>query len=510
MVAKSVSLAPSQVVEFQTNTGLPHVHLVGFKLLPSATLTLLGRLQSGDYSLTDADVQPILDLARQAVTASTRAADIREQFPTLTEALTDRAAELAVKFQNHTACTESCLPTTNRFGQTCRHRFPRHPSLFHMVARRPCLDTNQKKKQFRLLEAFHRRVQGQLRHLRGHQVAPDDDTPQALAQLLLLAAGGNPAPMNNQQNTYVWSDLLFQPCEELNLMIERCRTVVPDNEDSCLVLALYHHSLKTRFHSKFVPKRRISEAYIETYNPVLIVAANSNVSTDLVAHSINKLYSYCTKGGSSRTGMLDAAVEVRSRLQQQDFAVADDLEAMYETWREVTLGEAMCRLDRRLHLTTSNYSVAWVTTTPPTEAARPTEDETRFTQESDDNIYIVTSADILRYTRRLAKQPLPFVHISPLRPATTEAMCLGQFIMWYRKTRLGQEGAIHQGGYNAIICTPFDLPPHPHHSTLPAILPLTDGTMLRRRRLPQALDWGPRSKYASVLLFTVSKPRILC
>ena len=54
----------TRITEFQSNTGLPHVHTVGYKRLSTRVDNLLGRMQGG-HCLTEAELQPLLELAVQ-------------------------------------------------------------------------------------------------------------------------------------------------------------------------------------------------------------------------------------------------------------------------------------------------------------------------------------------------------------------------------------------------------------------------------------------------------------
>ena len=157
----------------------------------------------------------------------------------------------------------------------------------------------------------------------------------------------------------------------------------------------------------------------------------------------------------------------------------------HEKWREVTIGEALHSLDCGLRLSIANYEVAFLNTTLPGQQGRIAEIE-----NDDEGRYIATTADMLRYTKR---------------PDTLEALALGQYLMFYRLSKPGQEEAIPRFGQEVNVCTPDDLPPPAAHALLlPHTVTLADGEVVRLRRVPRALSWGPESDYASILLFTVS------
>ena len=479
----------TRVTEFQSNTGLPHVHAVGYRHLSPGVDDLLGRLQGGDW-LTDVEQQPLLELAVGAVTASTDVGDLLDQFPGLTYALAARAADMAKKYQVHVHCTESCVPDGVGTDQTCRFFFPRLPSMFHILARCPEHNTDDQKAELLCIERLHRRVQGELRWYQAREVPYFLDTPRGLVKLLHRAADGRPQEKPQAPGVFVWARIDFEPSPELDAMTERCRRSSPDSsEDDCRTLALYHCTLKRRRNARFRPRRKVSEAYVECFNPLLLVAADGNVSVDVITHQVQNLFRYCTKGGSGRFSVYDVAGEVRSRRTAEAFEAADDLDRRYGNWREVTIGEALHCLDSpRLRLSVSDFEVARVNASLPGRPGRAIQEET---EQADDGNYVATTADVRRYGER---------------PATLEHLSLAQFLMWYRLSKPGQEEAAEWFDQAVDICCPDDLPPSPGHTVLPGKLTLRDGTLLRLRRVPRALDWGPKSTYASILLFSVRIP----
>ena len=88
------------------------------------------------------------------------------------------------------------------------------------------------------------------------------------------------------------------------------------------------------------------------------------------------------------------------------------------------------------------------------------------------------------------------------RPTSVELLTFGQFLMWYC---VAPQGPTHRTGRPVKVITPKDEPPLPPNATLtlPQPLKLDEGTLLRCRARPLALDWAPKSEYADVLLFTV-------
>ena len=86
----------------------------------------------------------------------------------------------------------------------------------------------------------------------------------------------------------------------------------------------------------------------------------------------------------------------------------------------------------------------------------------------------------------------------------TEFTTFGQFKAWFRVAKRGSEQAVPRTSGTVKIATPDDLPAPPEHSLLPLVLTLIDGTTMRRLQQPRALDWGPKSNYAEILLFKVT------
>ena len=155
-----------QVTEFQTGTGLPHVHAVAHRHLAGNVSNQLQRLQMGDNTLKKGDVSDVINLATGAVTASLSAVDLLLQFPGLGETLAARASSLAKRFQDGHSCVEGCQPdyAVQEDGDfTCRYFFPRLPALYHLVATVP-KDINDG--EFIRRQIFHKKIQSRLRQIR--------------------------------------------------------------------------------------------------------------------------------------------------------------------------------------------------------------------------------------------------------------------------------------------------------------------------------------------------------
>ena len=68
----------------------------------------------------------------------------------------------------------------------------------------------------------------------------------------------------------------------------------------------------------------------------------------------------------------------------------------------------------------------------------------------------------------------------------------------------GREDASQHYLPPTVICTPMDLLPADENKHLPSVVQYHTGEILRRRKVPAALHWSPKTNYADILLFTVS------
>ena len=97
---------------------------------------------------------------------------------------------------------------------------------------------------------------------------------------------------------------------------------------------------------------------------------------------------------------------------------------------------------------------------------------------------------------------MPSYHLC--RPVLLQFITAGQWCMWYRVPRPGrEEEAIHHGLLIPVV-TPQDSPTPPGQSSLPLVLHLQDGRVVRRRKHPVAVHWGPQSDYADLAMLRVS------
>ena len=342
-----------QVIEHQAHTGRPHHHGVGWaRNLPPATSTLFERLQKGNaYQLQPEELQPVIDVAKAAITVSTVEEDILLQFPKLRRSLAKEVARLAILHQQHRCsnlCQSSLFP-----GQECNKFFPMLPSLFCLVARTPLLDKTGSKR-LEDIYAIHVRLQKLLREL---SIGPHHSSIAIL--LSLLKKLGEPPSSVANGGGLTWCGVTFPDGPVMEYVHQQCQEFGESPQDLAL-LKVYHMSLLTRRHAKYMPKRSVSEVYTAKYNPIILLATKSNIEVDVITHTPHVWFSYITKSADSQTSLKTSQEELVSR--GEDDTAAHIAKMVDAQKREVTLGEAFFLLDPHLSLASSNVTVRFVAT----------------------------------------------------------------------------------------------------------------------------------------------------
>ena len=345
-----------------SKSGLPHSHGLGWRREADtgadSLSSLLGRLQKGMGDLTWEERVRVVDLGVGAITVTTSATALQQQFNRLTQQEAEDVVELAKRVQVH-HCSHHCT-SSGPNGKQCSQFFPRPPSLLPLLAMRPALETDQQKARLEALEETSERVQELLRDLPA-PLQPVEVDP--VASLLALVRHVAAPPVLQPGGSFYWAGVWFPPDQELEHLLEVCGTMATTRED-VILLAVYHCSLLQRRHAKFLPVRRVEECWGVNYNPWVLKSTRSNVEVELVTHTPQTVYSYCTKGATSQT-ILQMADEVETRGGRRMGDMAEQLRLVTgQGWKEVSLSEAFYRLDTRLHLFNSNCFIVRVCVEP--------------------------------------------------------------------------------------------------------------------------------------------------
>ena len=393
-------------MEFQARSGLPHLHSIGWRSLPPAIASLLGKLQSGNCAeLTREALAPLLEVAVGAITVTSSPARLLEHFPLLTQDQAKRAATLASALQWH-KCTSSCT-TIFPEGQQCQLYFPQLPSCFNIIAVRPQLRTREEEQALCKVECLHQRIQQLLRDhppLPGHVV---EEEPAEELLHLLRRMDGVPCPLPN--GGWNWFGITWLPCSSLDQLLVECGELVAAEADKVL-LALWHHSLLVRRHAKFIPRRRVCEVFLAKYNPWAIIAMQANMEIDLISHTPEALERYVTKG-SEQLSLHSASDELEERGSRQERDAAERLrEEVRAGRREVSMAEAFHLLDPWLQ----------VSALSPTKVT-------------------FVSFNVRDDGQLVDNQKRDWYNLRPAAPAPEDKMTLCQLLLWFREERRGME-----------------------------------------------------------------------
>ena len=302
-------------------------------------------------NLSRNDLEPITAVGTKSVTVSTDPVTILDQFPNLTASQATEAGRLAKTHQQH-QCTESCLNSVFP-GQTCKKFFPQLPSLFPLVAKTPLL-TRKGQQRLDDIYAIHTKLQG---FLRNNNATHEEDRVTALVHLLERL--GSPPSSLPQGEGFTWQGVVFANNPELQGLRHECGQY-GRTQGEVLLLSLYHVSLLTRRHAKYLPARTVSEVYIAKYNPIVLLATQANMEIDLVLHTPTVWYQYMTKSGTSQSSLRRSLSQLALRGDATNKERV--VEMMKEKKREVSLGEVFCRLDPELSLASKNVPVKYVNT----------------------------------------------------------------------------------------------------------------------------------------------------
>ena len=343
----------SQVIEHQTHTGRGHQHGVGWaRNLSPSVVQLFHRLQKEDaHQLGRGDLEPVVAIGRASITVSTMPEDIVQQFPKLSLLQATEAGRLALAHQWH-HCTESCESSVFP-GQLCNKFFPQLPSLFPLVATTPLLGKEGQQRLEAIYE-IHTRMQNLLRN---RNLTQEEDSVASLLNLLKSLANP-PEPLPNEEG-FTWHSVVFPNGSQLQRFLFDCQPYGRTPGD-VLLLSLYHMSLLTRRHAKYIPVRSVADVCIAKYNPIVLLATHANMEVDLILHTPAVWFKYMTKTGASQSSLKSSQSQLSSRGDNiNGLRVSEMIEAKK---REVTLGENFCLLDPQLSLASSNVTTKYVNT----------------------------------------------------------------------------------------------------------------------------------------------------
>lgn len=265
--------------------------------------------------------------------------------------MASEVARLAMLHQQH-RCTSLCESSVFP-GQQCNKFFPRLPSLFCLVARTPFLDKEGQRRLDNIYD-IHVKLQNCLREL---CIGPEHNNTATLVSLLEKVA--NPPETLPNDAGFTWGGVAFPNGPVMQYVHQRCQQYGQTPRDVVL-LKVYHMSLLTRRHAKYFPKRSVSQTYIGNFNPIILLATQSNIDVDIITHTPQVWFSYMTKSADSQTSMKSSHRELEKR---GEHACALRLMEMMEAKkREVMLGEVFCLIDPQLSLVSSNVTVKFVMT----------------------------------------------------------------------------------------------------------------------------------------------------
>ena len=343
----------SRVHEISSQSGLPHSHWQCWTRAGEALSAQFSGLVTGDpTSLSREDLNSLLEVGQAAITVSTTVPTLLQQFPLLTEHQAEEVVRLARKYQKHN-CTPHCNSTFPP-GQNCNQYFPKLPTLLPVIA-------NLKSKD-KCVSELHENVQALLRqHQSGDQV--DENPMVALLELLAQAAA---PPVLQPSRSYLWAGMTIERTLEFEqLLAEVAGLPGIATDEQHTLLALWQYTLRFRRHPKFLPVRRVEEAWIVNFNPVLLLHLKTNIELDLVTHTLHKLHAYHGKGATSQAIGV-AAEQLEGRGGARNAALAEYSRMASEGhFKEMSLTESFFRLDPRLKLSVSSNQVLWVRLQPP-------------------------------------------------------------------------------------------------------------------------------------------------
>ena len=296
--------------------------------------------------------------------------------------------------------------------------------------------------------------------------------------------------------------LMIDYTEELNDFLARINITPQDYTDA---LRISEKGIT------IILKRKISEVFVNNYNPDFLIAWNGNIDVQFCSDPYavtSYITDYITKPDAGLTKVLKEALKESKDFD--DFNRMLHLKRVYMTHRQVSASEAVYRLFRHLHMKYSTIQTEFVSTNFPEDrtaffarAKDQTDDQeidSDDENESNDNGGQLLS--VVGYKGKFQKAQSKHEKYA-LRPDELKDICLAQFATTYvtcQKKNIELKGMVSE-----------EVSEVKHFMTqenLPKFIRLKDGKILEARNTMKVLRLhnvrnkiGHEEQYALLLLF---------
>ena len=362
-----------------------------------------------------------------------------------------------VKEVNVHGHSQSC----KKFGSNCRFGFPKFPSNETVIAKPLPSNMDEEQKKAKLEKA--KEILG---HVKFHI-----------------------------------EHLLNEYTEELNDFLERIGIKLEDYMDALRI---------SEKGVTIVLKRKLSEVFVNNYNPDFIYAWNGNIDVQLCSDPYavtSYLTDYITKPDAGLTKVLTEALKESKDFD--DFNRMLHLKRAYMTHRQVSASEAVYRLFRHLHMKFSTVQTEFVSTNFPEDrttflanAKDQGEDAESGSEDENEGVNGGQILSVVGYNGKFRKAQSKHEKYA-LRPDELEDICFAQFATTYvlcQKKNIELKGMVSE-----------ELSEVRHFITweqLPKFIMLKDGKILEARNRMKILRLhnvrnkeGHEEAFALLLLF---------
>lgn len=335
-----------------TQLGIPHHHILGWGRVEPEVKVVLGRLQSGDNTLTREELDGVAVLAKSSYTVTLSETKLQEQFSWLRPGQPREVVDLARNVQTHN-CTKDCRPGDQR---RCSKSFPRPPSILTMVSRLPNLPTQEDRSLFLApLEDLQIQVELKLCELK-----EAGQLGVFLMKDILYFVDSSP-PLRAQDGSLSWGGMTAFPGPDLAFLLARCLEVPGLTREEVERMTCWHYSLLFRTYPRVVSSREVAEVFTVNYSPAILLCTQGNHEVEVITSTPSRVVSYVTKGGgaASKKVVNMAVRELQGRGEEE---MATRLKKMVEEekMRVVSLTEAIYSLTPSLSLSSSNIGRRFV------------------------------------------------------------------------------------------------------------------------------------------------------